>query len=220
MSDQRLIAPCQATILVIEDDVLLSDLLRMAIQLRLRPVELRMFNRGRPALDACRERKPDLVIVDLGLPDLDGRQVIRALRDICPATRIIVLTGQINASLPGELLTLGVSGYVDKGSSLEHTEAAVRRVLEGGLYFSVGSAPNAKSSVGHRATAKPSPNILSEREREIVRLVARGMVSKEIGAELKLSPRTIEKARARIAQKLDVRDLPSLIKWSVEHGLT
>lgn len=205
-----------------EDDILVGDLLCMALRTRLQPAELRISGNGRSGIDHCAATKPHLAIVDLGLPDMDGRQVIRALHVVSPDTRIIVLTGQVTPSLPAQLLALGVSGYVDKASPLEHAEAAVRRVLEGGIYFSAGA-----TAVPHRTASKQpwphteaTPEMLSEREREIVRFVASGMVSKEIGARLKLSPRTIEKARARIAEKLQVRDLPSLIKWSVEHGLS
>lgn len=217
--DRVIVSPHSARILVIEDDVLLADLLGMGLRLNLKPAELLMFHHGRAGLAQCRVSKPDLLIVDLGLPDMDGREVIRSVRAFSPGTRIIVLTGQIAASLPGQLIALGVSGYVDKGSTLEHIETAVKRVLDGGIYFSAGNRAGACEPISLPKWDGPPPEVLTEREREIVRLVGDGMLSKEIGDRLQLSRRTVEKARSRISEKLQVRDLPSLIKWSVQHGV-
>lgn len=201
---------------MIEDDVLFSDLLTMTLRARVAPRDLRVFATGREGLAHCLVQQPDLLIVDLGLPDGDGREIIRRLRSRWPELRVLVLTGQVSRTLPGELMALGVSGFVEKGSPYEETEKAVRRVLADGMYFSAGLAPM-PSRVPW--TDGASPERLTKRELEIVRLVARGMISKEIGAQLKLSPRTIEKSRAQIMEKLGLRDLPALVRWSLQHGL-
>ena len=208
------------SIVLIEDDTLLSDLLCVALKREFKSVALAAFTLGRKALEHCRQQPPDLVMVDLGLPDMDGRKAIRGLHAISPESRILVLTGRIDPALPGELLALGVSGYVDKGLPLKEALAAVRRVLDGGLYFSAQLRPAGSRAASRRLEAGSDvpPETLTPREREIVRLVAGGLISKEIGARLKLSPRTIEKARARILEKLKVRDLPALVRWCVKHG--
>lgn len=219
------IAPQQARIVLIEDDVLLGDLLCLGFRHRFQPAELKLFTNGREGLAYCRTEKPDLVMVDLGLPDMDGREVIRTLHAVSPHTRVIVLTGQVHPTLPGQLLALGVSGYVDKASSFENAEAAVIRVLAGGIFFSAGVRP-APATVTPRSDGRSAaadgdtpPEALTEREREIARLVAGGLISKEIADRLKLSPRTVEKSRAQILEKLNVRDLPALVRWCVKHGL-
>lgn len=215
------IDPAKASIVLIEDDVLLADLLVLAFRTFIKPTEVRLFTTGMEGLAYCRERQPDLALVDLGLPDMDGRALIRELRTGSPPTRVIVLTGEVHPTLPGQLLALGVSGYVDKASSFEHAQAAVKRVLAGGIYFSAGiqpaATPQRTNSNSHNGDTPPEA--LTEREREIVRLVASGLISKEIAERLKLSPRTVEKHRAQILEKLNVRDLPALIRWSVKHGL-
>lgn len=214
------IDPAKASIVLIEDDVLLADLLVLAFRTFIKPAEVRLFTTGIEGLAYCRERKPDLALVDLGLPDMDGRALIRELHNASPTTRVIVLTGEVHPTLPGQLLALGVSGYVDKASSFEHAQAAVKRVLAGGIYFSAGiqpATPQRTNSQSHNGDTPPEA--LTEREREIVRLVASGLISKEIADRLKLSPRTVEKHRAQILEKLNVRDLPALIRWSVKHGL-
>ena len=207
----------KARIVLIEDDVLLGDVLVIAFRSYIKPADVQLFTTGREGLAYCRAHQPHLALVDLGLPDMNGRAVIRELHNASPETRVIVLTGEVHPTLPGQLLALGVSGYVDKASSFEHAQAAVRRVLAGGIYFSAGIHPAAapvRSSDGDTM-----PEALTEREREIVRLVASGMISKEIADRLKLSPRTVEKCRAQILEKLHVRDLPALIRWCVKHGL-
>lgn len=215
------IDPTNASIVLIEDDALLADLLLLAFRTLIKPAEVRLFTTGIEGLAYCRERKPDLALVDLGLPDMDGRALIRELHPSSPGTRVIVLTGEVHPTLPGQLLAMGVSGYLDKASSFEHAQAAVKRVLAGGIYFSAGIQPAAAAqrSNSNANNGDTPPEVLNEREREIVRLVASGLISKEIAERLKLSPRTVEKHRAQILEKLNVRDLPALIRWSVKHGL-
>lgn len=204
---------------MIEDDLLLSELLARAMRERLQLKKLHIFSTGQYGVKHCLSHPPDLLIVDMGLPDMSGRDVIRMLRERLPTLRIVVLTGQINPDLPGELLSLGVSGFVHKTSRLEELEQALRRVLDDGLYFCANVKP---SSAGRDSpgVARSSPlGLLTEREREIARMVASGMISKEIADQLGLSPRTIEKARAQILAKLGLRDLPSLVRWCLQQGL-
>lgn len=199
---------------------MLRDLLCVLLNARFKPADLQNFGSGAAGLNYCRTHQPELVIVDLGLPDMDGRQVIRALHAASPHSRIVVLTGQISSTLAGQLLALGVSGYVDKASPLEHLDTAIQRVLEGGIYFSAGlGAAPARVRASTVDINSPSPELLTEREREIVRLVAAGLISKEIADKLSLSPRTVEKARAQILAKLELRDLPELVRWCIRHGL-
>jgi DNA-binding NarL/FixJ family response regulator len=204
---------------IIEDDRLMSELLQMGVQTRFAPAELHVFSTGREALAYCREHQPELVLTDLGLPDIDGIQVIQTLKETCPSTRVIVLTGRNSASLPARLLTLGVSGYLDKASPFATAVAALTRVLEGGFFFSAGGGPRAVARGTTSLEAGVKPSVLSARERDIARMVANGMISKEIAHQLQLSPRTVEKARSRILGKLNLTDVPGLVRWCVRHGI-
>lgn len=207
-----------ASFVLIEDDPLLLDLFVVALNLQFKPAKLQTFTHGRAGIEFCRKEKPSLAILDLGLPDMDGRAVIRSLLTASPDTRVIVLTGQSSSTLPGELISLGVSGYIDKGSPLESMHAAVKRVLEGGIYFSAGIRPARFGGMVGNAPELP-PETLTPREMEIARLVASGLISKQIAERLKLSPRTVEKARSAILTKLNLRDLPGLVRWCMTHGL-
>jgi DNA-binding NarL/FixJ family response regulator len=206
------------SVVMIEDDLLLSDLLARALRDRLKLNRLQIFSTGEHGVKHCLAKPPDLLIVDIGLPDMSGRDVIRVLRGRHPELRVIVLTGQTFPSLPGELLSLGVSGFVHKTSKFEELEQALRRVLDGGLYVCANVSPShSRGEPGRKAS--PALALLTEREREIARLVASGLISKEIAARLDLSPRTVEKARAQILAKLDLRDLPGLVRWCMQHEL-
>lgn len=204
---------------LVEDDTLLRELLARVIAQRFAPRELRTFADGATGLAHCLATPPELLITDLRLPGIDGRDIIRRLRARQVATRYVVLTSHVSPALPAELIALGVAGFIDKTSPLEHTERAIERVLAGGLYFSANVSPAPTPHLGSTEGQGPAPGILTEREREVVRLVASGLFSKEIGEQLQISPRTVEKERVQIMEKLGVRDLPGLIRWCVRNGL-
>lgn len=204
---------------LIEDDTLLRELLARVITQRFAPRSLQVFGDGTAGLVHCLASPPELLITDLRLPGTEGRDIIRRLRARSVTTRFVVLTSQVSPTLPAELIALGVAGFIDKTSPLEHTERAIERVLAGGLYFSANVSPSPAPHIGAADGHGPPPGVLGEREREIARLVASGLFSKEIGDKLKLSPRTVEKERVLIMEKLGVRDLPGLIRWCVRNGL-
>ncbi len=214
------LTPGHARFVVMEDDELLRDLLVRVITAKFAPRSLRAFADGQSGLAHCLAEPPDLLLTDLRMPGCDGREVIRRLRAAKTPTRVVVLTQALTASLPGELIALGVAGFIDKSSPLEQIERAIERVLAGGLFFSASISPTASPHVGMAGAADgPAPSALNERELEIARLVSAGLFSKEIGERLNLSPRTVEKERVVIMEKLGVRDLPGLIRWCVRHGL-
>src|SRR5262249_47616693 len=154
----------------------------------------------------------ELLLTDLHLPDLDGRQIIRQVRARDRQTRVVVLTGQIDTNLPAELVALGVAGFVDKAAPLEHAVHAVERVLGGGMYFFAGVMP-AVSGLAARNAGGAGTAALSPRERDVARLVAGGLSSKEIAQRLELSTRTVENYRANLMQKIGVRDTAGLVRW-------
>jgi len=219
-SKPTVLAAADCRLVVIEDDVLLKDLLAQALEHSLRPAALHTFASGRAGLEHALRERVDLLLIDLGLPDIDGREVIRQLNARERAPRTIVLTSQIDTTLPAELIALGVAGFVDKASPLEHAVRAVERVLSGGMYFFAGVMPAASASaVRGRLPPGPGPSVLTARERDVARLVAGGLSSKEIARRLDLSPRTVENYRAHILAKLGLRDTSSLVRWCVLHGL-
>ena len=216
------VAPVAVTaprIVLVDDTATFRTLLKETLLQRFKPSELRDFADGRQALAACLASPPDLLIADLYLRTTDARDIIRELRQQGLKLQVMVLTAYPEAGLPAELLSLGVAGFVDKNTPLEQIERAVQCVLEGGMFFSATVPPPVPSLAGEPALPRLGAEDLTEREREVVRLVARGLLSKEVADRLSLSPRTVEKHRARILAKLGLHDVPTLVRWCLRNGL-
>lgn len=162
---------------------------------------------GRSALDAIPKSNPDVVLCDLALPGLSGLEVIQRLRANGERPRVVVLSMYHDPVWVQRALDAGASGYLLKGSGVRDVLDAVRAVAAGETYLS----PTAKRS----ADATP----LTDREREVLTLIAQGHTSKEIGSILGISPRTAEHHRARIMNKLNIGDVAGLTRYAVRTGL-
>lgn len=177
------------------------------------------FGYGRAGLECCLREKPDLLVVDLMLPDMNGIDIARQVRRELPETKILVITAHPSERLPADLMVLGVNGYVDKTEPIEYVLSAVETVRTGGMFFASRVRAKGGSAAGLLTTRPPLPIPLTEREQEIARLVAAGQMSKEIAAKLNLSVRTVEKHRANIMEKVGVREVASLTRWCIQAGL-
>ncbi len=176
------------------------------------------YGLGRPGLDFCLREKPDLLVVDLVLPDINGIEVAREVRKALPDTKILVITAHPSERLPAELMVLGVRGYVDKTEPIEFVLSAVETVRDGGMFFA-SKVRGKTTGNGMLIGRPPLENPLTEREKEIAKLVASGQLSKEIAAQLGLSVRTVEKHRANIMEKIGVREVASLTRWCIQAGM-
>ncbi|MDP2138308.1 MAG: response regulator transcription factor [Candidatus Didemnitutus sp.] len=211
--------PSNLRFVLVDDTATFRELLRDSLQRRFRPTELKDFANGKDALASCLASPPDLLIADLYLRDMDGRDIVRELRRQGHNTRVVVLTAHPEAQLPAELVSLGVAGFVDKNSPLEQIDRAVQCVLEGGMFFSATVPPPVPTLDLEASLPRLGASALSDREQEVVRFVARGLVSKEVASQLGLSTRTVEKHRARILAKLGLHDVPTLVRWCLRNGL-
>ncbi|MEX2045045.1 MAG: response regulator transcription factor [Opitutus sp.] len=173
------------------------------------------FSSGKPALKFCLARNPDLAVIDLVLPDIDGLQVARKIRKARPDMKVLIITAHPSAELPLALVQLGINGYIDKTEPIAYVLNAVATIRRGGMFFASHVKPSDSNS---RQSAKlPIP--LTERQKEIARLVAGGRMSKEIANRLNLSLRTVEKHREHIMHKIGVRDVASLTRWCIRAGV-
>jgi DNA-binding NarL/FixJ family response regulator len=212
-------ATAQLNFVLVDDTATFRDLLKESLQRRFNSVVIRDYGQGSDALAACLQTPPDLLIADLYLRDMDGRDIVRRLRVASQSTKVVMLTAHPEGNLPAELVSLGVAGFVDKNSPLEQIDRAVQCVLEGGMFFSATVPPPVPSLEEEPVMPRIGADSLSEREQEVVRLVARGLVSKEVADRLGLSTRTVEKHRARILAKLGLHDIPNLVRWCLRNGL-
>ncbi|HEY1848691.1 MAG TPA: response regulator transcription factor [Opitutaceae bacterium] len=215
---------------IIEDEAVFRQMLASALS-RVRGIVVSgAFKDGKSGLDHCLKDPPGLLIVDLFLPGMHGLEVIREIRAKLPATRILVLTGHPDGDLPARLISQGVHGFVDKSAPLNYVLQAIESVVAGGMFFAAhvppkgtggANLPKVEPSVktGPQTTSVDAVQTLSVRELEVARLVAEGYSSKEIADRLDLSVRTVEKHRANIMDKINVKEVASLVRWCVQTGI-
>ncbi|PTX98569.1 response regulator transcription factor [Opitutus sp. ER46] len=215
----NVVTPRISRIVLVDDTATFRALVKEKLRELYPAAEVADFAAGGPALAACLAQPPDLLIADLYLGNSDGRDIVRQLRCQGLRTHVVILTAFPEAGLPAELLALGVAGFVDKNSPLEQIERAVQCVLDGGLFFSATVPPPVPSLAGEPALPRLGSDALTERERDVVRLVARGLLSKQVADTLGLSTRTVEKYRGRIMTKLGLHDVPTLVRWCLRNGL-
>jgi DNA-binding NarL/FixJ family response regulator len=203
---------------LIEDETMFRQLILLTLGKVKNLQVVGEFGLGKPGLEFCLREKPDMLVVDLMLPDINGMEIAREVRKAVPDMKILVITAHPSERLPAELMMLGVNGYVDKTEPIEYVLSAVETVRNGGMFFA--SRVRSKGGAGAMLPSRPPLEVpLTEREKEIARLVAAGQMSKEIAAKLGLSVRTVEKHRANIMEKVGVREVASLTRWCIQAGL-
>lgn len=169
---------------------------------------------GREAVRRAVETKPDVVLLDIAMPLLNGIEAAAQLREKCPGARVIMLSMHSSSEHVHRALEAGAAGYVLKESAAAEIVAAVKSVHAGRQYLS-----QAVRAFERRAGASPLAR-LSAREREVLQLVVEGRSSAEIAALVHLSPKSVDSYRSRLMKKLGVADVPALVKFALLHGLT
>lgn len=173
---------------------------------------------GRDAQRQVAQINPDVVLMDIAMPDLNGIEAAQLIHAKCPAVRIVMLSMHATAEYVYRAFEAGARGYLLKEAAVVEVIAAVRTVHAGKQYLS----PALAESVPGAATgyARGPVDSLSTRERQVLQLVVEGHTSSEIARMTHLSPKTVDTYRSRLMSKLDVKDLPALVKFALEHGLT
>ena len=173
---------------------------------------------GREAESRVLQLDPDVVLMDIAMPDLNGIEAARVIHLRCPAVRIVMLSMHATAEYVYRAFEAGACGYLLKEAASEEVITAVRTVHEGRWYLSPALAESLPDlSSGH---ARSPVDSLSARERQVLQLVVEGKTSSEIARMIHLSPKSVQTYRSRLMMKLGVRDVPSLVKFALEHGLT
>lgn len=174
---------------------------------------------GRDAVAQVLQLAPRIAILDISMPELDGIEAARQIAAERPEVQLIILSMHGGAQHIFHALEAGVRGYLLKESAGREIIDAIRVVQSGRRYLSPKVAEIVTENVGRRGGATPLES-LSRREHEILKLVADGYSSAEIGARLHLSPKTVDSYRSRMMQKLHLSDLAGVIKFAIQHGLT
>jgi DNA-binding NarL/FixJ family response regulator len=173
---------------------------------------------GRRALALAVVLKPDLAVLDVSMPGLNGIDVTRSLRRLVPTTGVLVLSMHHTATVVTEAFSAGALGYVLKSDPIDVLVTGVQHVLAGRTYVSpqVSADPNIVTT---GPNAGPPKDPLTPREREVLQLLGEGRGNKEIGTELGISPKTAETHRARLMTKLGLHSLASVVRYAVRHRM-
>ncbi|MBN1288241.1 MAG: response regulator transcription factor [Actinobacteria bacterium] len=176
---------------------------------------------GLEAVELCDELDADIIIMDIGMPEMNGLLAVKELTRRKQRTRAVILSTHLKKSYVVEALKSGAKGYVLKDSAFEDVVAAIEAVIDGETYLSPRVTSLAIGSIlAEEELSGNQLDTLSCREQEVMQLVVEGKTNKEIAETLFISPKTVDNHRASIMRKLDVHDVASLVKYSIRAGFT
>jgi DNA-binding NarL/FixJ family response regulator len=199
-------------VLLVDDHISIRQMLAFILP-REGPYEIvGEVSTGTEAIERCRELQPRLVVLDLLLPEMSGVEVVRQIRQELRETKMLVYSGTTSDNLIAEAMSARPHGFVHKEDTLQVFREALRAVSEGRNYFTQVAADCTERC----NTAKA--NMLTERERVVLQLVAQGRTTKEIAELLCMAVKTVETHRSNMCAKLDIHDVASLTRFAVRHG--
>ena len=209
------------TLLLVDSHKIMRDGLRSLIETKSDMEVVGEADNGIRAVELARKLRPDVVIMDIGMPDLDGIEATKIITDENPKIKIVALSLYSNKQYVIGMLRAGASGYVLKDNAFRDLNAAVESVLRNKLYLSdkishidITEYQNNLSSEGQE------DRLLTDRENKVLRLLAAGHTIKEIALKLSKSPKTIDACRQQIMTKMNFGNLAELVKYAIREGLT
>lgn len=170
------------------------------------------------AVEHIRQKDWDIVVLDISMPGRTGLEILREVKTLRPTLPILILSMYPEEQFARRALRAGASGYLTKESVPEELTEAVRKVLRGGRYVSVNLAERLASDLGRRSDA-PLHERLSDREFQVLRMIASGMTVKDIAEKLEVSVKTVSTYRARVLLKTGLRSTADLVRYAVQSGL-
>ncbi len=177
---------------------------------------------GREAVQMTVDLKPDVVVMDVAMPDLNGIESTRRILVENPRCKIVGLSMHSDRRFLSEMLKAGATAYLLKDSAFEELASAIRAVTAGQVYLSPRIADAVVDGYLHGSLTNRQPNafqVLTSREREVLQLIAEGLATKQIASQLKVSVKTVETHRRQIMEKLDMHSVAELTKYAIREGL-
>ena len=224
------------SVLIVDDHQIIREGLRSLLEHEADIKVVGDASTGRAAVKLAGELWPDVIVMDVGMPDLNGIDATRQINAAFPSPRVIALSMHADRRFATEMLKAGARGYVLKEAAFEELAAAIRAVMDGKVFLSprvagvvvddyVNAFRSSSGTSGHVAGAGPEDpssafSKLSTREREVLQLMAEGRSTKEIARDLGVSVKTVETHRRQLMEKLHLYTVAELTKYAVREGLT
>lgn len=210
----------QLRVVIVEDHALVRAGMRALLQ-KIEGVEVVSdVGDGWEAVKSVQTDAPDLVLMDIAMPGLNGLDATLRIVKESPNTRVILLSMHANEEYFQQALEVGASGYLLKGAELAELELALRTVARGETYLTPAVAKYAIKAYREKSEGPSGPLMkLSMRQREILQLIAEGQTTKDIAQRLNLSVKTVETHRSQLMERLDIHDVPGLVRFAMRVGL-
>ena len=175
---------------------------------------------GREALELVKSQLPNLVLMDIAMPELGGLETLPRIIKNFPAIKVVILSGHVTEDYVSRALRSGASGYMVKDAAAVELELVLKAVAQGKIYLSPLISRIIINSYMERAGGELSPlERLTSRQREILQMIAEGKNTKEIASTLEISVKTVEAHRLQLMERLDIHDVPGLVRYAIRNGM-
>jgi DNA-binding NarL/FixJ family response regulator len=205
-------------VVLAEDHTIMREGLRMVLDRELNIEVVGEAGDGAAAIRLAQDLRPDVVVMDISMPDVNGSKATEILKTLVPDTKVLILTRHSDASYVQRLLRSGASGYILKQSASEELVRAIRRVVAGQTYLDPAVTEQALDSIAAIGTGRSSGKGLSKREEDVVRFVALGFLSKEIATQLGISIKTVETHKANAMSKMGMKSRIDIVRYAMLQG--
>lgn len=207
-------------VLLVEDHTLVRAGFRALLE-KLEGIQvIGEVSNGRDALKISRDLDPDVVLMDIAMPEMNGLEATSRMRQECPRTKVLMLSMYTNEEYLKEALRAGAAGYLLKDADRAELELAIKTVCRGETYLTPAVAKFTLDAYCRQDDAQTGPlGRLTSRQREILQLIAEGCSTKQIAQRLDLSVKTVETHRAQLMERLEIHDVPGLVRLAIRTGL-
>jgi len=211
------------TVLLADDHTVFRDGLHMLLEAESDIQVVAEARDGREAVQLVKKHKPDVVVMDVAMPHMNGLEATRQIMKSFPATKILILSAHNDDEYVHQMIAMGVRGYLIKQSSAKALSKAIHQITNGNDFFSPDISKRFekknKKILNSNGVLKAKNNSLSVRESEVLQLIAEGSANKEIASQLEISIKTVEKHRQNLMEKLNIHDTAGLTRYAISTGV-
>lgn len=207
-------------ILLADDHAMLRDGVRMVLEAHAGFEVVGTVDNGQDAVRLVEELRPDIAVLDVAMPELNGLEATRAIRECCPDTAVVILSMHEGEEYLREALRAGAAGYVLKRAAAKELVGAILTVRRGESYLDPALTRTLISDyVRQVERSDETPDSLTDRELEVLTLVAEGLTNRQIALKLNISIKTVQTHRANLMDKLNLHDRTELVRYAIRRGL-